>query len=596
MEDPAIEALRSFGKTPNPVHAEALSAIRRLNNVHLNSPIGEEGFFYVDDLNPEAPQHSPSKRARLEKIPREDGHLWEDPDAPAFGPEYRAELFQRRDLLMRNPEFAFVELVAGAAYTRVEKLFDRENLDAAFLATQKILADQRRIQAIETQRFQTVSRQAAELRLNIDEAQRTLRRVAPQTRLAGEGQSLLRALELTQEDLEQARIILNRLGTLEDLNRFFARQFAGTVAFVYAPGDYTAFYSDVPEVLQGIERQLEDMTDHNLPGAAKLLAFVQIDGLDDHETSDAFTRGLFYVVAHFMADVRTEAAKVSPDEEEDPFRRRRGPGRESPRDLDAWNVVAEDEDLATNPDLIGTLWDIAKAHEGTERTQAGLVLQTRLSDAQRQRQAATRESGNAAAAVGVFTGSKLNHPPRGDLAGAADFLRRWIEGIEPARRELQAALLDWENSLSQLDIEMARLQEIRTPELPYEHRMQWALRPENTGRIELEPIVQFGMSQAFLWVNQWLPMVANAGEAALKHSTETRTSYSILVASSMALAMNRFQVKWLPARHRTYVLRDAGQALKNLSVLRWVGRRFLRADTTINQETMTAVRGVLALS
>ena len=604
-------------------HAETVRAVRRLTDVQLGfgteqqqrqqpfpeAPIElEQGqtHFYVDGIHPRASRQDPSKRARLmppQQIPREDGRLWppdqEEEDSETFAEEWRENFFKRRDLLAADPDFKFLELVAGAANTDVEKLFDPANLEGEFLRVQNILSQQRRRTTAQRERFALLRTRSRQTRRRVSQAERLLDDLEPETELASEGTELLAKLDVTREEETHATEMLRLIKDTQTLIEFFLQEFKrgnGGVD-VYNPSQYSALYSTNPHIEQAIRRTLAKMARQGLPGADGLLKLLDIEELSEENKSDWLSRSLFYIISNYLSDVREGRSEIprmleiKPEKEEGPSSPPTTPTRKRvviAQNIREWMQLARSPHLhesgPVDGDYIGKLWASARPSSDREKEEALVVLRDAGKRSERARNRAVSRNAKAESETVSFVSRKLRqkHATRRQYVSA---LRKWLENYTRDRRIVLRAVRDWRSSMDQLSEELEDMERIREPDLPYQHRMRWALRPEFSGRVELRALVIYGIAQAWTKVRKWVPDLARAGMKRIQRDAATQTDFATVVANVMALSMSKFPVRWLPAKLRGHAIRDLGNAMRDLEDIRWdpYGERFvLTSEEPVN--------------
>lgn len=84
------------------------------------------------------------------------------------------------------------------------------------------------------------------------------------------------------------------------------------------------------------------------------------------------------------------------------------------------------------------------------------------------------------------------------------------------------------------------------PNYPYEHKPDWALRPENSGFIKLKPIVVASISGAYNTLRTWVPWVSKIDDPEILQRGETASDFAQLVVAVMSRSIQNFPRQYLP--------------------------------------------------
>ncbi len=200
------------------------------------------------------------KRARRgDRVPAEDG-TWVEPgsdptEGGRYGPQWREEAISRQKILEADPNFQFLSLVAGAANTRVSRLYDENSVGEAMRA--RISEGQARLASQEAQiEAATLERSLAGMRTEQTRAERSLGRVTERQRTDGLLRAAPRHVSAVQTYVDLVRAREVRVDVSNVLERWAAPAGVGVGAQRLMAADMGSLYR---RVLDRILEEDDDM-------------------------------------------------------------------------------------------------------------------------------------------------------------------------------------------------------------------------------------------------------------------------------------------------------------------------------------------------
>ncbi len=545
-----------------------------------------QSSFDIDELK---------ERRKRKKIPREDGRDWPDDfkgEGGYYEEPWRTEEEARREILESHSDYQFITLVAGAANTTVEQLFEEGDILAIFRREQSLMRQQRI--ALEEVKATTkdVERHVKNVTIELNELKHTKDSMKNEL---FEGDRLYSSLGIYDEEYQNDTEIFDHLKKkLNIINTYFINRFFLTdLSLEQLKNDLIIEGKRFEELKQLIKKVNKNESNSilNLTKAIINIWFRKDDGdnflrydkekdipkkqqilydyllkeipntknsIEETENSlDENRRKIlleFFVTIFFLdnnriliinkQDIYTLESPVPPGQEPEVVQKK--------YDDDLAFFLYKKyggKTLKTNVDVDVNTQDYYTTYFSKIKEDVSVILNKFLPKEIAPRTPTVIEQ----KIIDMLEAPRFGGPYLNEINTFRAWLLLKISKLEEDIEKVENQLESSRDRLSRLRLGEITFKDI---EQPYRHRRQWVERPEHSGIVRIKPIVVTAIDDAFKMIQLWTEYGKKVNVEFMQYDEEIRTDFAKLVAIKMSFSIMRFPKQYLSTTLRTFAKQD----------------------------------------